>query len=213
MNKSLMLIQILLSILILPQINASTPLQEITSFDETSIENFQETGEINVGWIKYSCNEPLEKLLKISKYAITAKFVPSSKSVIDDYKVTANVCSNPIYALNNGYELSYTLNKRSSPLSSTASNNDIIDFVNPDDWIGTYHAKQQLLNNKCSKKPALKRLSDGYIFRACDENPNGIHIISPNECNVDIWLGFDANKSKWCQLTDDGSYLLSTSLS
>eukprot|EP01084_Bolivina_argentea_P176063 304743_1 len=125
------------------------------TFDHASINEDFDGTRMDIGWIKYAtCMEgrisssklnalkypnhvSLEKLLNISKYAVTVKFLPSS-DIPDgvneniEYAVKAHICSNPIYALNNGYQLSWTLNITTSL---------IIGYANIGNWIGAVEAK------------------------------------------------------------------------
>eukprot|EP01083_Nonionella_stella_P091791 256699_1 len=86
------------------------------AFDYTSIEDFNGQGTA-IGWIQYaSCMEgrPIgypdgytqDELIDIAKYAITVKVLPSTdipgQSETPDVALMADLCSNPIYALNNG---------------------------------------------------------------------------------------------------------------
>lgn len=51
-----------------------------------------------------------------------------------DYTNTADLCSNPVYAFNKGYELSFTLDMTTSPPL-------ISNWADTDNWIGTDTAK------------------------------------------------------------------------
>eukprot|EP01084_Bolivina_argentea_P252528 423888_1 len=104
-----------------------TQFPDIT-FDYTSTQQYNGNNH-TIGWIQFAtCTEgtsiasiPLpsngwniKQLQNISQYAITIKILTGNDipgSIENQfYAVTADICSNPIYALNNGYELSYTLN-------------------------------------------------------------------------------------------------------
>ena len=110
----------------------STAFGPIT-FDHNSTFNFDD-GPMNIGWIEFSWCSPRNvpesssnyhpsftqnELFDILKYAITVQIGPDSNipGVTEnaDYTNTADICSNPVWALNHKYELSFVLNMTSSP--------------------------------------------------------------------------------------------------
>eukprot|EP01083_Nonionella_stella_P091790 256698_1 len=150
------------------------------AFDYTSIEDFNGQGTA-IGWIQYaSCMEgrPIgypdgytqDELIDIAKYAITVKVLPSTdipgQSETPDVALMADLCSNPIYALNNGYEMSFTVNESLHLVAGADTNN----------WIGTTVAKQGLsstppnqikLRNLCLTPELLRshRVYQGFKLR------------------------------------------------
>eukprot|EP01083_Nonionella_stella_P154771 499143_1 len=105
------------------------------SFEHITNEDFNVVN-MDIGWIEFaSCKEGCtwepdtsgcdnddhllqypngwtqQQMIDIARYAITVKILPSTDIPGDEtieYAVKADICSNPIYALNNGYELSFT---------------------------------------------------------------------------------------------------------
>ena len=118
----------------------------------------------------------------------------------------ADLCSNPIYALNNGYIMSWTVSESSDPPVIT-------DYTNTDYWIGA----TDLMWNSCygavSYGSEPSTLSIAYLYHACG-NHGGLHI-SSNMCwfdyvtttgyDITMWLGFDANKERQC-IIRNGTY-------
>ena len=138
---------------------------------------------MNIGWIelgsckrgfnplKYHKDYTVTELMHIAQQAITAQIGPSSNipgfmMTVDD-TMTADLCSNPIFALNNGYEMSYHLDMSTSPPV-------IAGYSDSNDWIGTDIAKD-LLVNSCSLtdigEEALPLMNSTYY--ACG-NSNGM---------------------------------------
>eukprot|EP01083_Nonionella_stella_P161862 530659_1 len=95
--------------------SASNQLSDII-FQYTTTEMFNDI-QMGIGWIEFaSCQEgegstdyslmypngwTEEQILNISKYAVTMKILPSTDNLgseTTDYAVTADVCSNPIFA-------------------------------------------------------------------------------------------------------------------
>eukprot|EP01084_Bolivina_argentea_P274413 467735_1 len=129
-----------------------------------------------------------------------------------DYMVTAKICSNPVYALNNGKELSYLLNPMDGKIAG---------FQDTNNWIGSSKATARLenscfdgglggLGSDAHNISVRHNNSDGlYFYQACD-NQQGIHI-GQTICkwqyssfinqNIDIYFGFDVNKRSWCEQT------------
>ena len=118
----------------------------------------------------------------------------------------ADLCSNPIYALNNGYIMSWTVSESSDPPVIT-------DYTNTDYWIGA----TDLMWNSCygavSYGSEPSTLSIAYLYHACG-NHGGLHI-SSNMCwfdyvtttgyDITMWLGFDANRERQC-IIRNGTY-------
>eukprot|EP01084_Bolivina_argentea_P311234 538702_1 len=207
------------------------------TFDYLSFSEEFDGTIMDIGWVKYShCTEghgsningmkywkTLQELVDMARYAITFKILPSNDLPYTQFALKAKLCSNPIYALNNGYELSYTLNTTTSHVEGYGSD---------DYWIGSltaiirtrnycYHHinDQNDYQAECNKeKPQYaKRLIDGHIYWS-GENPSGGIYLSDNrkqsvwesnpQCvwkwdvifghNITLWLGFDAEKVRSC---------------
>ena len=107
------------------------------SFDHNSTFNFND-GPMNIGWIEFSWCSPRNgpestsnyhpsftenELFGLLKYAITVQIGPKTNvpGVTEnaDYTNTADICSNPVWALNHQYELSFVLDMTSSPTVCT----------------------------------------------------------------------------------------------
>ena len=189
-------------------------------FEVTSTEYFD--GEsMDIGWIEYShCKEgnninnynpdySMDELIHLAQYAVTVKIMPSSDvpglSETANYAVMADRCSNPIFALNYGYTMSWTVEESSAPV--------ITGLANMDNWIGTDTAKS-LMWSSCYGDDTFgaepSTLDHGYVYHACG-NTGGLHIRHDEEdrCwfdwytytghNISVWLGFDANKERNCE--------------
>eukprot|EP01083_Nonionella_stella_P065221 170694_1 len=209
-------------------------------FQHNTIEDFNGVN-MNIGWVQFaSCKEGCsgtcdnndhsliypnewtkQELIDLSKYAITVKILPSSDvpgAENTEYAVTADVCSNPIYALNNGYELTHTLDLATSLISG---------FTDLNYWIGSSNAKNRMTNScynygrSLGGAPLL--ISDNEFYFACG-NSGGLHIHIGNSkgttCrynyannvghDITIWIGFDSTKTKMCELISPLNYALST---
>eukprot|EP01084_Bolivina_argentea_P067103 122293_1 len=170
--------------------------------------------DMNIGWVKsLGCTEgnpgvwnyPYDDIIlnQMAKYAISAKIVPSNIDVtnpqFDEYAVYAKVCENPIMALNNLKEMSYTLDSNTLLYSSTS---------NLDNWYGTTKAKSRL-RNSCFANGVLKDFPTG-IYQACGNGgaTGGIHLVPSTWCrfihganvgvNVDVYFGYDAQREYVC---------------
>ena len=202
-------------------------------FAYTSTEEF--SGEhMTIGWLEYMhCTEGfnndfiynpegggLNGLLDLVQYAVTVKILPSSdipgQNETAAYTVMADLCSNPIYALNNGYSMSFTVNE-------TSDTPVVIDYANISNWIGDNAAA--LTANGCFYNTPIgsepETLASEYIYHTCG-NGGGLHIIHSSGykvCgfnsdgdsghNVSIYLGFDVNQELYCEYSN-GSYGLMT---
>jgi len=190
-------------------------------FEYVSTERFN--GELmRIGWIKYSScvegwNAPTvnqdysrDEIIELAQSAVTVKFLPSTdipgQSETAEYAVTADYCSNPIYALNHGYGMSATVDETKNPTVVTG-NADISNWIgdNADIWMPTgCHADEGF---------APATLQEDVIYHACD-NHKGLHyrshcrqprgdIMHPGCCwynykddledieGIALWLGFD----------------------
>ena len=101
-------------------------------FDHNSTFNFTDRS-VEIGWLQFSwCdnqNQPkssnyhssftVAELFALLEYAVTVQIGPATNvpgvSESSNYTNTADLCSNPVWALNNKYELSFVLNMTSSP--------------------------------------------------------------------------------------------------
>eukprot|EP01084_Bolivina_argentea_P231894 390954_1 len=207
------------------------------TFDYTSTEDYNGVNH-SIGWVQFlTCTEgstvasiptlgnglTIAQLQNISQYAITTKFLTGNDipGVTENtaYAVKSDICSNPIYALNNGYELSYTLD---------ITNSFVTGLSNLNNWIGTTTAKNRL-SNGCHTYAGIGTLPgtllDTEVFGAyC--NGAGLHLITGNSVarwplgtrcqwdwentvgqDISVWIGFDQNKIKWCK-HQNGNYVL-----
>ena len=149
-------------------------------FEYVSTETFN--GErMVIGWIKYSqcvegMNAPtvngdysLTEIIELAQSAVTVKFLPSTdipgQSETAEYAVTADYCSNPIYALNNGYGMSWTVDETSNPPVITG-------YADTDNWIGDQAAKWMW--NTCFKEWGVGQepptLEEDVIYHACNNH-------------------------------------------
>jgi len=203
------------------------------AFSHSSTEDFDGV-TMDIGWLEYSsCIEgdnpstyneeyTMDELLILAQYAVTVKILPSTDipgiNETADFAVTANLCSNPIYALNNGYSMSYSVDESSSPPLVTGT-------ANVGNWIGS-DAAIDLMWNGCFHGPtAIGKepitLEEGCIYWACG-NTEGLHIRSDAEdrCwfdwltttghDITVWLGFDFNQELHCVFSDEGTYTVGT---
>ena len=204
------------------------------SFNYTSTEEFS-AENMTIGWLEYThCTEGLNNeliynpeygglygLINLAQYAVTVKILPSSdipgQSETAEYTVMADLCSNPIYALNNGYTMSFTLNETSDPPVITG-------YADTSNWIGDNAAT--LVGNSCygdytafGEEPLT--LAEEYVYHACG-NTEGIHIVHVNGYEVcwfdnydwtghdiSVYLGFDVNQKRYCEY-DNGEYKVMT---
>ena len=189
---------------------------EELKYDEITVENFDDINGCKIGWIKiFSCiegvgmedmNANINKSLisKLLPYAISLKIAPSgsiNNTKYDRYAVITKPCSNPVFLLNYGYELSWRVDEQFN----------IIDDVDTSDWIGSAVAKERLETScyRSSENPVLSNFFDS-MYHCCTyrKNDAGIHIMpSMDLCkwsryelfreDIEIYLGF-ANKTEYC---------------
>jgi len=181
-----------------------------------------------IGWFEFgSCVEgpnalefpsgyTLSELVELARYAITVKIIPADKlptdDTADDFSVKADICSNPIFALGHGYEMSYTLDTSTFDVIGQTS-------ASSPDWIGSDTAKNRL-KNTCNEGGSMISYDKPFIYHACG-NAYGMHVDIKGRCqwnaqgnlgeSMAIWLGFDVDKSTWCELDDSGIYQLTSS--
>lgn len=158
----------------------------------------------------YNSEYTLDELIGLAQYAITVKFLPSTdipgQNETVAYSVMADLCSNPVYALNNGYTMSYKVDENSSPPVVTG-------YTDTGYWIG--NNSYTLMWNGCygslGSGAVPPTLQSGYTYHACG-NGNGIHIVTvngySNGCwwdwldyvghDITVWLGFDVNQRLFC---------------
>ena len=187
---------------------------------------------MTIGWIKYAhCIEgdgsPLifddpNYINDILKYAITVKILPTGNipgvNENVNFSVKADICSNPVFALNHGYEFSFKLDLLTEL---------IIDDSVYTDWIGSQIAQDRMRNNRSGISSNIPSSGSppGYnsarLFWARD-NVNGLHITG--NCRWDttktfnqditIWIGFHIFGTKWCTLQSNPTqYTLTSGLS
>ena len=126
----------------------------------------------------------MDELVDLAQYAVTVKILPSTdipgQSEDATYAVMADLCSNPIYALNHGYSMSYVVDEDFTVTSLSDTSN----------WIGT-DAALGLMWNSCYGPTGIgldaMSLEDGPYW-ACG-NTGGI-IISYLFCNFSIVILF-----------------------
>eukprot|EP01083_Nonionella_stella_P301369 1033509_1 len=174
-----------------------------------------------IGWIKaFECDKintdfsyqspfvDITSFVDFSKYAISVKLVPNNASNPADYEVQTVQCGNPIWNLNNGWEMSYTTDPDTGFITGQA------DHIN--DWIGTSTAKARLANT-CIEDGAGAAigsnphpLNSGLVYQACG-NAVGIHLSHTTQwkwCEwtskadgqgIDLYLGFDPELATDCR--------------
>eukprot|EP01084_Bolivina_argentea_P215834 366523_1 len=152
-----------------------------------------------------------EYINNLVSQAITVKFAPPGKKTnvhYDNLVVISKPCSNPIFSLNSGMELSFTVN---------ITDGNIIGPVDLNNWIGTLTAKQRLVNDVSGFLLQKPRDIRQTVYHARN-NAGGIHVSLSNsyasniECwwdysdtmhqNVEIYLGFHVDKNMYCDFTD-----------
>ena len=84
----------------------------------------------------------MDELLYLFPYAITVKilstdYLPNNTIYSGDYMIKADICSNPIFALNNKWETSFVLDYDTGLIVSASD---------PNDWIGTAIAQARMNN-------------------------------------------------------------------
>eukprot|EP01084_Bolivina_argentea_P027216 50617_1 len=177
----------------------------------------------NIGWVKVvSCTEGNQntgttftyptgdKGVSIIDYAITMKIVPSNINPLhpsfDNFAVYAQMCMNNVMAMNNLQTMSFVLN--STLLTFNGFTTQSVINTN---WYGTTTATNRLINscrNSLDPDPWT-----ATVYHACN-NYAGIHIFMDTQCywewlvnfgiDIDIYLGFDANKTEICDGTGTG---------
>ena len=88
----------------------------------------------------YPVSGDAAKMVELGPYAVSIKFVPDGdveniKVGSNDYAVQAVICSNPVITLNNGYEVSFTVDY---------DKNEEVSVSNLDNWLGSETAKARL---------------------------------------------------------------------
>eukprot|EP01084_Bolivina_argentea_P269775 458574_1 len=164
--------------------------------------------------VDYILVEPtiLDQLRVLSSNAISIKFIPPGGKANIHYNnlaVIAKPCSNPIYLLNNGKALSYTVN---------ISSDIIIGPADLNNWIGTDVAKRRLNNRwplpDIDITQPLDIIKDIYDAAW---NAQGIRILPDKGIcywdfndifnqNIQVYVGFDVDKSLYCDFNDEGMY-------
>merc|ERR1711971_869642 len=134
-------------------------------------------------------------LKEFAKYAVALKFVPgvAENADIDGYQVETNVCNYAVFNINNGYEVSFKLDKDTKQR---------VGFADLNAWKGSTAAKKRL-KNRCG--PVKPRALPTW-YQSCG-NGGGMHLWS-STCqwdwkddhaqDIEIWLGFDPNLAQYC---------------
>jgi len=199
-----------------------------TEWEATSTETFDGVN-MEIGWIQYShCMEgdnanlynqdySMGDLIEMAETAITVKIMPSGEipgqSETASYTVMADLCSNPIYALNRGYTMSWQVDETSDPPVVTG-------VADTNNWIGATNLMWSSCYGDDSYGAEPSTLDHGYVYHACG-NIYGLHIRHDEEdrCwfdwqtytghNISVWLGFDKYFSdRYCDFDDAGDYSL-----
>ena len=238
----------LLPALALSLSNEHSPVSSLT-YDVVSTQTFANGDSMEIGWIKFaSCNEEdmktstdyaynsnysLWNLVHLAKYAITMKLLTYNdipgEMENSEYSVTADLCSNVVFALNKGYELSYPIHLET---------HQITGYSNLQQWIGTTKAKSRL-SNSCFFSGHVHCTSTGWqnsyliirprslynhrmFYHACN-NPHGLHWghynthyqftqshtyckwdqKSDHNPGISMWIGFDIAGCGQCKRNND----------
>eukprot|EP01084_Bolivina_argentea_P275610 470066_1 len=166
------------------------------------------TEENGIAWAKaFSCDQDAQSVvyddpfndlngfIDLAQYATSIKFVSAS------YSTYATECSNPVYNLNNGKELSYTTNENTGTLTGYANQNNWNDNTNLM-WNSCYggHPSGDQYPFDISKS----------IYWACNNGagllvlPTTISGYGTIQCHwngekkMDIYLGFDTSLQTDC---------------
>ena len=146
------------------------------AYQYTSTETFNDNIEMDIGWVEFaSCAEggnptiinpqyTMDELLILAESAVTVKIMPSTDipgvSETAAYTVKADLCSNPVYALNRGYTMSWVLDETTDPPV-------VAGLADTTNWIGA----TDMLANSCYGQDALgdepSTLEEMYIYHAC----------------------------------------------
>lgn len=134
----------------------------------------------------YNDNFRIEEFNYLVQNAITVKILPSGdipgETENEEYALSTVMCSNPIYALNRGYEMTYRYQ-----VDQATANPIVIGYADEVNWKGTTQSLARI-ENSCFVKTANgsvpQALSDS-IYHACG-NAQGMVFITlyHNEC----WL-------------------------
>eukprot|EP01084_Bolivina_argentea_P172160 298234_1 len=137
-------------------------------------------------------------------HAISIKFVPpgsKSNGAYNTYAVVAKPCSNPVWAINNEYEVTFTVD---------TGNGEIIEdwpgWVPSNDWIGQAGALGRL-DNEGNEVGTYPRSIFNMMYQSTDTN--GLHIgaeypycgwdygnNSPED--IEVYIGFETHKESDC---------------
>ena len=226
-------------------INAQQP----SAFDHISYNEDFNGLNMNIGWLKLlSCNEGntnswagndinqftfpsnFDDIINNSlPYAITIKFLdssltPNNDSSAGDYMVKADICSYPVFALNNNLELSFTIDLNTK-LKSGASNID--------NWTGSPTAISRMesdfncpsIVNNSSPYPIYNLSQSDQLIVFMGWCGQSLHVDlnrgtgAPSRCawqikqqygvNIDVYIGFEIDGNK-CHLETNGNYSLTT---
>eukprot|EP01083_Nonionella_stella_P029155 80345_1 len=203
-------------------------------FDHTTTETYETTDgtqSYEIGWkkmmfcleghnddasaIQYTGDGGTSTYMElISKYAITVKVAPDDATDpnYDEKAVYSKICHNPIVALNNNREMSYTIDVNTITTSGP---------LDADDWFD--HSDGNAVSNldTTCEEPLAPLTTD--VIHSCQQH-NGLHIQTNDQSNqrpvcewnlnkgkhrhdgfISIYFGFDANRKYVCggQGTED----------
>eukprot|EP01084_Bolivina_argentea_P264870 448818_1 len=193
-----------------------------TKLNELEFDNVSDQYEI--GWTSIiNCTEgknssfdfykqfTLDQIRNLLPYVMSVKITPQSSTnydKYDDFIVETIPCSDPIFSINHGKELSFSIHEFNKTINYQTSNNNY--------WTGTDKAKSRLSNGKhCWEYVSIGHYSRDFpvIYSSCE---NGIRIdVNAGLCqwnhgigndemsgeNIEIHFGFDKNKKIKCEYT------------
>ena len=127
----------------------------------------------------------------------------------EDFELQTVACGNPVVAMNNGLELSYTIDTTTLKRSGYADLNS---------WYGNQIAKSRLWNS-CAPANNEMRGFPGVVYHACNNGDIGLHIFGNDVqamCRfdwngytgkgMDMYLGFDRSKRRVCDGYGNGGF-------
>lgn len=201
-------------------------------FEYNSTEDFNGVA-MTIGWIQFSsCIEgtnpsimnpqyTYDELMELAQSAVTVKIMPSMDipgiNETAAYTVKADLCSNPVYALNHGYSMSFTVSETSDPPVITG-------LGDTNNWIGASSLMSTNcygLGNSLGAEPTLFGVvGQQQIFQAACGG-GGLHVgwvfrESNDYClfswdnvvghDITVWFGFDAHRVGHCIMSNEGEY-------
>jgi hypothetical protein len=148
----------------------------------------------NAAWTYEAPFNDRAGFVDIAQYATSIKFVSGTGT----YTMWANECSNPVWNLNNGYELSYTTNQDTGLITG---------FANTQNW--QTDTTRRYMTSSCYDGTGVgqpPRSLTNVIYHACGTGDGGLHVFGTNgradmngkEGRIDVYLGFDEAWSTDC---------------